>query len=92
MSPIRGSHGDLSTRSDASSPFTLDSGVELDMGEGVDELKIHINELISKHKEAEIRRLEVERNYKEETEMKQSEIEAQKEQIQQIRVAHEKLS
>jgi hypothetical protein len=29
MSPIRGSHGDLSTRSDISSPFTLDSGLVL---------------------------------------------------------------
>ncbi|KXJ24780.1 kinesin-like protein KIF16B [Exaiptasia diaphana] len=92
MSPIRGSHGDISSRSDVSSPFTLDSGVEIDIGEGVDDLKNNITDLISKHKEAEVRRLEVERNYREEIEMKQNEIEAQKEQIQQIRSAHDKNS
>lgn len=48
--------------------------------------------MISKHKEAEVRRLEVERNYREEIEMKQNEIEAQKEQIQQIRLAHDRNS
>lgn len=49
-------------------------------------------DLISKHKEAEVRRLEIERNYREDIEMKQNEIEAQKDQIQQIRLAHEKNS
>ncbi|XP_048585705.1 kinesin-like protein KIF16B isoform X2 [Nematostella vectensis] len=88
LSQIRGSHGDLSTRSDVSSPFTLDSGVELEV-EGVDELKNNVSQLIAKHKEAEVRRMEVERNYRDEIDTKQREIEAMKEQMQQIRQTHE---
>ncbi|XP_015775126.1 PREDICTED: kinesin-like protein KIF16B [Acropora digitifera] len=39
ISPVRGSHGDLSMRSDVSSPVTLDSGVEVDIPVGNEALE-----------------------------------------------------
>lgn len=92
ISPVRGSHGDLSTRSDSSSPMTFDSGVEVDLpisGETVEEIKHQVTDMIARHKEAEVRRLEIEKAYQTEIDQKQKEIDDQKEHIQTLRELHE---
>ncbi|KAL9954917.1 hypothetical protein ACROYT_G042503 [Oculina patagonica] len=91
ISPVRGSHGDLSMRSDSSSPMTLDSGVEADLpgADSLDDLKNQVTDLIARHKEAEIRRLEIERAFQTEIDNKQKEIDDQKEHIQSLRELHE---
>lgn len=92
ISPVRGSHGDLSVRSDSSSPMTFDSGVELDVpvsGETLEEVMHQVSDLIAKHKEAEVRRLEIEKAFQTEIDSKQNEIDAQKDYIQNLRERHE---
>ncbi|KAK2550750.1 Kinesin-like protein KIF16B [Acropora cervicornis] len=75
ISPVRGSHGDLSMRSDVSSPVTLDSGVEVDIPVG--------NEALEEIK------LEIERALQAEINSKQKEIDDQKEHIRSLREIHE---
>ncbi|XP_022810488.1 kinesin-like protein KIF16B [Stylophora pistillata] len=91
ISPVRGSHGDLSMRSDSSSPMTLDSGVEVDLQgpDSLEEIKNQVTDLIARHKEAEVRRLEIEKTFQTEIDNKQKEIDSQKEHIQALRELHE---
>lgn len=92
ISPVRGSHGDLSMRSDTSSPMTLDSGVEVDLpggAESLEEIKHQVTDLIARHKESEVRRLEIERTLQAEIDSKQQEIDDQKEHIRALRELHE---
>ncbi|XP_067031980.1 kinesin-like protein KIF16B [Acropora muricata] len=92
ISPVRGSHGDLSMRSDVSSPVTLDSGVEVDIpvgNEALEEIKLQVTDLMARHKESEVRRLEIERALQAEIISKQKEIDDQKEHIRSLREIHE---
>lgn len=92
MSPVRGSHGDLSMRSDVSSPMTFDSGVEVDSptgNESLEEIKLQVTDLMARHKESEVRRLEIERALQAEIDSKQKEIDDQKEHIRSLREQHE---
>ncbi|KAJ7365464.1 Kinesin-like protein kif16b [Desmophyllum pertusum] len=89
ISPVRGSHGDLSMRSDSSSPMTFDSGVEADLPGGTDSLDELNDGFDCQTQRSRSAAAGDRKAFQTEIDTKQKEIDDQKDHIQTLRELHE---